>query len=85
MNRAVSARPRWPVTLLTAGFAAALVALAARAMFAVFMFYDDEGYVLISYRNFAEGGALYREIFSQYGPFPFVVHSILHLAGVPLN
>lgn len=85
MNRAVSARPRWLVTLLTAGFTAALVALAARAMFAVFMFYDDEGYVLISYRNFAEGGALYREIFSQYGPFPFVVHWILHLAGVPLN
>jgi hypothetical protein len=85
VNRAVSARPRWLVTLLTAGFTAALVALAARAMFAVFMFYDDEGYVLISYRNFAEGGALYREIFSQYGPFPFVVHWILHLAGVPLN
>ena len=68
MNRAVSARPRWLVTLLLAGFAAALAVLAARAMFGVFMFYDDEGYVLISYRNFAEGGALYRDVFSQYGP-----------------
>ena len=85
MNGAVFARPRWLVTLLLAGFAAALAVLAARAMFAVFMFYDDEGYVLISYRNFAEGGALYREVFSQYGPFPFVVNWMLHLAGVPLN
>ena len=85
MNGAVPVRPRWLVTFLTAGFAATLVVLAARAMFAVFMFYDDEGYVLISYRNFAEGGSLYREVFSQYGPFPFVAHWGLHLAGVPLN
>ena len=85
MNRAVSARPRWLVTLLLAGFAAALAVLAARAMFGVFMFYDDEGYVLISSRNFAEGGALYRDVFSQYGPFPFVVNWMLHLAGIPLN
>ncbi|MFM8335243.1 MAG: hypothetical protein ACKODK_06755, partial [Opitutaceae bacterium] len=85
MNGAVFARPRWLVTLLLAGFAAALAVLAARAMFGVFMFYDDEGYVLISYRNFAEGGALYRDVFSQYGPFPFVVNWMLHLAGIPLN
>ena len=85
MNGADSVRPRWPATLLLAGASAVLTTLAASAMFAVFMFYDDEGYVLISYRNFAEGGALYGEIFSQYGPFPFVVHWLLHLAGLPLS
>ncbi len=85
MNSADTVRPRWPATLLVAGCAAVLTALATRAMFGVFMFYDDEGYVLISYQNFAEGGALYSEVFSQYGPLPFVVHWILQLTGLPLT
>lgn len=47
-----------------------------------FMLYDDEGYVLIGYRNFIEGERLYDDIFSQYGPFPYIYHwlvsTVLH-------
>jgi hypothetical protein len=31
--------------------------------------YDDEGYLLISLQSFLSGGPLYREVFTQYGPF----------------
>ena len=85
MNGAVSARPRWPATLGFAATAAFLAVVAAQLMFGTYMFYDDEGYVLLSYRNFAEHGGLYREVFSQYGPLPFVAHWALHLAGLPLT
>ena len=54
-------------------------------MFSAFMFYDDEGYVLISLRNFAEHGGLYREVYTQYGPFPFVFYHVLHAIGLPLT
>lgn len=39
-----------------------------------FMLYDDEGYVLLTYRNFIAGGRLYDEVFTQYGPWPYVYH-----------
>jgi len=42
------------------------------------MAYDDEGYVLISLKNYSEHGGLYREVFSQYGPFFYVFHDLLH-------
>ena len=38
-------------------------------LFTSFMLYDDEGYILISLRNFARHGALYDRVYSQYGPF----------------
>lgn len=65
--------------------AAGLIVAAARVMFSAFMFYDDEGYVLFSLRNFAEHGGLYRDVYSQYGPFPFVFHYILQSLGLPLT
>lgn len=65
--------------------ATVLVAAAAMMMFSAFMFYDDEGYVLISLRNFAENGRLYGEVYSQYGPFPYVLYYLLHLAGFPFT
>jgi hypothetical protein len=80
-----SSRRRWPATLAFATAAALLLIAAARVMFSAFMFYDDEGYVLLSLRNFAEHGGLYREVYSQYGPFPFVFHYLLHLLGLPLT
>jgi hypothetical protein len=45
-----------------------------------FMLYDDEGYVLLSYREFIAGKRLYDDIFTQYGPFPYVYHGIVSLA-----
>lgn len=67
---------------LTASF---LLIAAAGVMFSVFMFYDDEGYVLNSYRAFLERGALYREVYTQYGPFPFIFYQLLDALGIPLT
>lgn len=45
-----------------------------------FMVYDDEGYVLISVRDFCAGHPLYTEVFSQYGPAFYLFYKTLHLA-----
>ena len=83
MNGAAPVRSRWPAVLALSAAAAFLILSAGRLMFGVFMFYDDEGYVLLAFRKFSEHGGLYREVFSQYGPFPFVFHWVLHLCGLP--
>lgn len=60
---------------------AAVLAVAGYGLlFTVFMGYDDEGYVLISLRNYALHGALYDRVFSQYGPFFFAVCDALRRA-----
>lgn len=79
------APPRRRDALALALGAAALTAAAAMVLFSTFMYYDDEGYVLHSLKDFAAGGGLYREVYTQYGPLPFVLHWGLHLVGVPLN
>ena len=38
-------------------------------LFSDFQEYDDEGYLLASLRSFVDGGTLYSEVFTQYGPF----------------
>lgn len=58
---------------------AALAALACCGYwlhFTQYMAYDDEGYVLWSYRNYFAHGALYTEVFSQYGPFPYALYHL---------
>lgn len=47
-------------------------------LFTTFMIYDDEGYVLISLKNFSLTGGLYDQIFTQYGPFPYLLYDALH-------
>ena len=78
-------RPAWLTTLVFAAAAAVLFVAAALIMFSAFMFYDDEGYVLLSLRNFAAHGGLYRDVYTQYGPFPFVSYCALQALGVPLT
>jgi hypothetical protein len=68
--------------IVTAAF---LAFAATEMMFSAFMFYDDEGYVLTSLRNFAEHGELYSEVYSQYGPFPYVFYYVVHALGLPLT
>lgn len=77
--------PGWWRAPAFAAWTVLLAFIAALAMFSAFMFYDDEGYVLISLRNYAEHGQLYREVYTQYGPFPFVLYHLLHLAGLPFT
>lgn len=78
-------RPRRRDALALAVATVALTIAAAMVLFSTFMFYDDEGYVLHSLKDFAEGGGLYREVYTQYGPLPFVLYSALHAIGVPLT
>lgn len=44
--------------------------------FTQYMAYDDEGYVLWSYRNYIAHGELYTAVYSQYGPFPYVLYHL---------
>ena len=48
----------------------ALLATAYLLINTTFMFYDDEGYLLLTYKNFIAGARLYDDIFTQYGPWP---------------
>ncbi len=55
-------------------------------LFTHFMAYDDEGYVLWSLRTYFVHGQLYTQVYSQYGPFPFVFYHALHvLTGCPVD
>lgn len=66
--------------------AVAFLATAYLLISTTFMLYDDEGYVLLSLQNFLSGGRLYDEIFSQYGPWPYVYHQLVTgLTGEPLT
>ncbi len=61
-----------PTAIAVAAYGALTVALAAAAyvaIFSIFNGYDDEGTLLVSLQAFAEGDALYRDIYSPYGPF----------------
>ena len=71
-----------PLKLL--GVAAGTVGLMATAYLMImttFMIYDDEGFVLMSLRRFLGGEALYDEVFSQYGPAPYLYYWCLTVAG----
>jgi hypothetical protein len=72
-----------------AGLAAIVAVLAVigwRLMATTFMIHDDEGYVLISLRNFSEHGRLYDGVFTQYGPVPFLYYDVLHrLLDLPVG
>jgi hypothetical protein len=55
-------------------------------LFTTFMVYDDEGYVLISLRNYAETGGLYGRVYTQYGPFPYVLYDgLARVIGFAFN
>lgn len=68
--------------LLLAALFALLAGVGACLVFSSFMVYDDEGYVLFSLKNFAEHGGLYDRVYSQYGPFFFAFHKLLHAVGL---
>jgi hypothetical protein len=57
------------------------IPLGYHAFFAAFQEYDDEGYLLISLRDYARGGPLYDEVYSQYGPAYFQLLTSIFRAG----
>ena len=55
-------------------------------MFTSILSYDDEGYIMISLKGFLSGHALYRDVYSQYGPFFYLFREWIHGAlGLPLT
>jgi len=72
---------------LCASLAAAVTALCGYfALFGTFQFYDDEGYFLVSLASYRAGHALYDEVFTQYGPLYYQVHSfVFSLLGLPFT
>lgn len=65
---------------ITAGIAGLLLTAYLMIM-TTLMVYDDEGFVLITLRNFLTGQPLYDVVFSQYGPAPYLYHWLLTLGG----
>lgn len=65
------------ISLLLA--ATALLAVPAYwLLFTTLMAYDDEGYVLVSLKNYVAHGGLYAQVYSQYGPFFYLLHDAGH-------
>jgi len=68
------------------GLALALPVVAYLLVNTTFMMYDDEGYLLISLRNYLSGLRLYDDVFSQYGPWPYVYHqAIAAVLNIPIT
>src|SRR2546422_929678 len=82
--RGTSPAPR-PAVIVLVLAAVGLAIAAAGMMFSTFMLYDDEGYVLLTLKNFIAHGRLYRDVYSQYGPFPYTLYAALHALGLPLT
>ena len=47
-------------------------------MFHQFVRYDDEGYLMLTVKTFLEGGALFDEVYTQYGPAYYLFKWIVH-------
>jgi len=61
-----------------AGLAAVLALAGFWLLFSTFLIYDDEGYVLLSLKNFSLHGGLYDLVYTQYGPFIYLLYDALH-------
>lgn len=79
MNNRVFVWASWAVV------AGGLAVVGYWLLFTTFMVYDDEGYVLWSLRTYVVEGGLYDRVFSQYGPFFYVVHDALAWLRLPLD
>ncbi|MFA5264581.1 MAG: hypothetical protein WC378_12235, partial [Opitutaceae bacterium] len=77
----------WRISVRAILALASIIAVASASWMlnSTFMTYDDEGYVLFSLKNFSEHGGLYEKVFSQYGPFYFLLNHALHLCGLEFS
>jgi len=60
------------------GLGAVLALAGFWLLFSTFLIYDDEGYVLLSLKNFSLHGSLYDLVYTQYGPFIYLLYDALH-------
>jgi hypothetical protein len=55
-------------------------------MFSGFKPWDDEGYFMITVKQFLDGHSLYSQVFSQYGPFYYLYEWVLfHVIRTPVS
>jgi hypothetical protein len=72
--------------LAAASLLVGLAAIGYWMLFSNLALYDDEGYILISAREYFAHGGLYEFVYSQYGPAFFVLaDGFQHLTGSPLD
>ncbi len=70
--------PGLPVLLTLGALAGGLLfSVGYLASLTAFARYDDEGYILLSIRDFVSGQALYDSVFTQYGPWPYQLSAVL--------
>ena len=63
-----------------------LAVLGYRLVYAQFQGYDDEGYLLVTVRQFLEGRPLYDDVYTQYGPAYYLWQWALHgLLAIPVT
>ena len=77
----------WAWRALVVGVAVGLAATSAYYhVFSRFSWYDDEGYVMITVRQFVDGRGLYDDVYSQYGPFYYAVRLlVLSVLQIPVS
>jgi len=86
MQQLALPRPALRFTLATIATAALTTPLLLYRYLIAFRTFDDEGYVMIVLREYARGGVLYDEVYSQYGPvFHQILTAIFSVAGFGLT
>ena len=74
------------MVLAFAAVTCAFVPVAYLAMFSGFHAYDDEGFFLITLRDYLSGHALFTQVFTAYGPFYYeAIGGPLKLLGIEPN
>lgn len=69
LRETIAAHPVASAVALYAAVALAATIAAYLAIFTGFAGYDDEGTLLVTLKAFVNGHALYRDIYTEYGPF----------------
>jgi hypothetical protein len=89
MQAGVSASRRAAWIAWVAGAVPVVVAalfIGYTSIFSHYLWYDDEGYVMISVHGYLRGHPLFREVYTQYGPFFFFTRRAIYaLLGVPVS
>jgi hypothetical protein len=68
------------------GVVSVLAWIGHRLAFAQFQEYDDEGYLLLTVRQFLEGYRLFDDVYTQYGPAYYLWQQFLHgVIGIPVT
>lgn len=72
--------------LWLSAFALAGAVAAWYRMHSLFQAYDDEGFLLLTLKQFLDGHKLYDEIFTFYGPFHYACQAFLYrVTGLPVS